>query len=298
MKELVIISGKGGTGKTSITACFATLAENRVVVDADVDAADLHLVLQPRIRVEREFQGGHVAVVDDDRCSACGQCLERCQFNAINEDFKVDPVACEGCGVCVHFCPEEAIDFPQRTCGKWFISDTPHGPLVHARLGIAEENSGLLVSLLRKEAKALAKEKSLDTLIVDGPPGIGCPVISSLTGAHAVLIITEPTLSGLHDLERVADLAAFFKVPAMVSVNKYDVNPEVTERIGAYCHEHGISLVGNIPYDRDVTRAMVAQQSLVDFSRGPAAAAVRRLWPEVSERLHAATKKVAKKNEK
>lgn len=291
MKELVVISGKGGTGKTSITACFATLAENRVVVDADVDAADLHLVLQPRIRVESEFQGGHVAVIEGDRCSACGQCLERCQFNAISEDFKVDPVACEGCGVCVHFCPEEAIDFPQRICGKWFISDTPHGPLVHARLGIAEENSGLLVSLLRKEAKTLAKEKSLDTLIVDGPPGIGCPVISSLTGAHAVLIITEPTLSGLHDLERVADLAAFFKVPAMVSVNKYDVNPGVTERIGAYCREHGIFLVENIPYDRDVTRAMVAQQSLVEFSRGPAAAAVRRLWQEVSERLHRATKK-------
>ena len=281
IKELVVLSGKGGTGKTSITACFATLAANRVVVDADVDAADLHLVLKPRIRKEEEFRGGHVAVIDEERCTACGQCLERCQFKAISEDFRVDPVACEGCGVCVHFCPEEAIDFPQRTCGRWFVSDTDHGPMVHARLGIAEENSGLLVNLLRKEAKALAQERELDTLIVDGPPGIGCPVISSLTGAGAVLIITEPTLSGLHDLERVAELAAFFKIPAMVAVNKYDVNAEVTERIGAYCREHGLNLVGTVPYDRDVTGAMVAQQSLVEFSRGPAAEAVRRLWGKV-----------------
>jgi len=285
IKELVVLSGKGGTGKTSITACFATLAENRVVVDADVDAADLHLVLKPRVRKEEEFRGGHVAVIDEERCTGCGQCLERCQFNAISDSFRVDPVACEGCGVCVHFCPEEAIDFPQRTCGRWFISDTDHGPLVHARLGIAEENSGLLVSLLRKEAKTLSEERGLDTLIVDGPPGIGCPVISSLTGADAVLIITEPTLSGLHDLERVAELAAFFKIPAMVAVNKYDVNTEVTERIGTYCHEHGLSLVGTIPYDRDVTGAMVAQQSLVEFSRGPAAGAVRRLWGKVFDKI-------------
>jgi len=291
MKEIVVLSGKGGTGKTSITACFSALAQNRVVVDADVDAADLHLVLQPRVRMKREFQGGHVAVIDGERCSKCGQCLERCQFNAISENFEVDAVACEGCGVCVHFCPDGAIHFPQRTCGNWFISDTPHGPLVHARLGIAQENSGLLVSLLRKEAKTLAKEKQLDTLIVDGPPGIGCPVIASLSGANAVLIITEPTLSGLHDLQRVADLAAFFKIPAMAAVNKYDINPEVTERIGAYCRAQDIILMGNIPYDRNVTAAMVAQQSLVEFSRGPAAAAVRRLWQDVSYRLYEDPKK-------
>ncbi len=286
VRELVVLSGKGGTGKTSITACFATLARNRVVVDADVDAADLHLVLRPRVRQEAEFAGGHVAVIDPERCTACGQCRERCQFDAIDADFRVDRVACEGCGVCVHFCPEKAIDFPQRICGKWFVSDTDHGPLVHARLGIAEENSGLLVNLLRKEAKALARKQGQDTIIVDGPPGIGCPVISSLTGAHAVLIITEPTLSGLHDLERVAELAAFFKIPAMVAVNRCDVNPDMAGRIGAYCHEHGLARVGEIPYDRDVTAAMVAQQSLVDFSRGPAARAVRDIWERVSEKIH------------
>jgi len=259
IRELVVLSGKGGTGKTSITACLATLARNRVVVDADVDAADLHLVLRPRILQETEFQGGHVAVIERERCTTCGQCRERCQFNAIGEDFRVDPVACEGCGVCVHFCPEEAIDFPRRTCGKWFVSETANGPMVHARLGIAEENSGLLVNLLRKEAKALARRKGIGTLIVDGPPGIGCPVISSLTGAHAVLIITEPTLSGLHDLERVAELAAFFKIPAMVAVNKYDVNTEISGRIGAYCRDRGLTWAGTIPYDRDVTAAMVAR---------------------------------------
>ncbi len=285
LRELVVLSGKGGTGKTSITACFATLAEKRVVVDADVDAADLHLVLKPRIRREAEFKGGHVAVIEEERCTACGQCRERCQFKAISDDFRVDPVACEGCGVCVHFCPEEAIAFPQRTCGKWFISDTDHGPLVHARLGIAEENSGLLVNLLRKEARALAKARGLPTIIVDGPPGIGCPVISALTGAGALLIITEPTLSGLHDLERVAELAAFFKIPAMVAVNKYDVNAEVTGRIDTYCREHELTLMGTIPYDRDVTGAMVAQQSLVEFSQGAAAASVRRLWDKVSSKF-------------
>ncbi len=285
IRELVVLSGKGGTGKTSITACFATLARNRVVVDADVDAADLHLVLRPRVRQETEFAGGHVAVIDPERCTTCGECRERCQFGAIDADFRVDRVACEGCGVCVHFCPAEAIDFPRRVCGRWFVSDTDHGPLVHARLGIAEENSGLLVNLLRKEAKALACRQGLNTIIVDGPPGIGCPVISSLTGAHAVLIITEPTLSGLHDLERVAELAAFFKIPAMVAVNRCDVNSDVTGRIGAYCREHGLTRVGEIPYDRDVTAAMVAQQSLVDFSTGPAARAVRALWDRVSEKL-------------
>ncbi len=285
IRELVVLSGKGGTGKTSITACFATLARNRVVVDADVDAADLHLVLGPRIRREAEFAGGHVAVIDPERCTACGQCRERCQFDAIDADFRVDRVACEGCGVCVHFCPEEAIEFPQRICGRWFVSDTEHGPLVHARLGIAEENSGLLVNLLRKEAKALASRQGLDTIIVDGPPGIGCPVISSLTGAHAVLIVTEPTLSGLHDLERVAELAAFFKVPAMVAVNRCDVNHGIARRIAAFCDEHGLDRVGEIPYDRDVTAAMVAQRSLVDFSSGPAARAVRGIWEQVSEKI-------------
>ncbi len=286
MKELVIISGKGGTGKTSITAGFAALAENKVIVDADVDAADLHLVLHPEVRRTTEFMGGHIAVIDSEKCTGCGECLQRCQFGAVSGDFRVDARACEGCGVCVHFCPEKAIAFPERVCGRWFVSETALGPMVHARLGIAEENSGLLVSLLRKEAKALAEERKLDTLIVDGPPGIGCPVISALTGADAVLIISEPTLSGLHDLERAANLAAFLKVPAMVCVNKYDINPAITERIEAFAARQGIRSVGRIPYDREVTAAMVALKNLVAHSDGPAATAVRGLWQAVSTQLH------------
>ena len=219
MKELTIISGKGGTGKTSITASFSSLAKNRVMVDADVDAADLHLVLAPAIRKQEPFLGGRKAVIASDRCTACGDCRQRCRFDAISDEFVVNRLSCEGCGVCVYFCPVKAIDFPRQVCGQWFVSDTAHGPLVHARLGIAEENSGLLVSLLRKEARTIAEQNGYEWIIVDGPPGIGCPVISSVTGAGGVLVVSEPTMSGLHDLKRVNELAAFLRVPAMVCVN-------------------------------------------------------------------------------
>lgn len=281
MKELTIISGKGGTGKTSITASFASLAEKKVIVDADVDAADLHLVLSPSVREEADFRGGHIAEIDNERCTACGECMERCQFHAISSDFVIDRIACEGCGVCVHFCPEDAIRFPQRTCGKWYVSDTRYGVMVHAKLGIAEENSGMLVSMLRKEAKGIAEKQGIETIIIDGPPGIGCPVIASVTGANAVLIITEPTLSGMHDMERVGKLADFMKIPAMVCVNKYDINPEISEKIRSYAERNNITYVGSVPYDRDVTSAMVAQKPLTEFSEGDAAKAVRKVWERV-----------------
>lgn len=278
---MTVISGKGGTGKTSIVASLASLAQKKVIVDADVDAADLHLVIPPDPRQQEDFKGGHIAEIDQELCTACGECRDRCKFDAISEDFVIDPVACEGCGVCVHFCPVEAINFPQRTCGTWSISDTRCGPMVHAKLGIAEENSGLLVSLLRKEAKELAEREGLDTIIVDGPPGIGCPVIASVTGASAVLVISEPTMSGMHDMERVGELAAFLKVPAMVCVNKYDINPEMSEKIKSYAVNHNMTFVGSVPYDRDVTAAMVAQQSLVDFSNGNASEAIKDVWKEI-----------------
>ncbi|MDM8552544.1 ATP-binding protein [Desulfobacterales bacterium HSG2] len=281
MKELTIISGKGGTGKTSITASFASLAEKKVIVDADVDAADLHLVLSPSVREEADFRGGHIAEIDNERCTACGECMERCQFHAISSDFVIDRIACEGCGVCVHFCPEDAIRFPQRICGKWYLSDTRYGVMVHAKLGIAEENSGMLVSMLRREAKGIAEKQGIETIIIDGPPGIGCPVIASVTGANAVLIITEPTLSGMHDMERVGKLTEFMKIPAMVCVNKYDINPEISEKIRSYAERNNIRYVGSVPYDRDVTSAMVAQKPLVDFSEGDAAKAVRQVWERV-----------------
>jgi len=282
MKELTVISGKGGTGKTSIVASFASLARKKVMVDADVDAADLHLVMPPEIIKEEQFQGGHIAQIDPDLCTECGECRERCKFDAISDDFVIDQIACEGCGVCVHFCPVDAIKFPQRTCGSWFISDTRHGPMVHAKLGIAEENSGLLVSLLRKEAKELAEKKGLNTIIVDGPPGIGCPVIASVTGANAVLVISEPTMSGMHDMKRVNELASFLKVPAMVCVNKFDINPEMSDQIKSYAEKNNMKYIGSIPYDRDVTAAMVAQQSLVDFSNGKGAEAIKKVWKEVT----------------
>jgi len=281
MKELTIISGKGGTGKTSVVASFAAIAENIVLADADVDAADLHLILAPEIKHEEDFKGGRTAQIDLETCTECGECLERCQFNAISPDFVVNRIDCEGCGVCVHFCPVEAIDFPQNICGKWYISDTRFGPMVHARLGIAEENSGLLVSLVRNQARVLAEDRGLDTIVVDGPPGIGCPVIASITGTSAVLIVTEPTLSGLHDLERVGGLAAHFKIPTLACVNKFDLNEEISDRIADYCARNHIELVGRIPYDTAVTYAMVAGKSIVEFSDGKVSDAIKEIWRKV-----------------
>ncbi|CAN2039163.1 (4Fe-4S)-binding protein [Candidatus Magnetomoraceae bacterium gMMP-15] len=285
MKELTIVSGKGGTGKTSIVASFARLAKNKVLVDADVDAADLHLVLPSTIQHEENFKGGSKASINLDICTECNECIERCQFDAISEDFIIDQLECEGCGVCVHFCPVDAIEFPRRICGKWFVSDTAEGPMVHARLGIAEENSGLLVSLVRQKAKELAEDQELETIIIDGPPGIGCPVIAATTGVNAVLIVTEPTLSGMHDLKRVGELAEFLKIPAMICINKYDLNPEISDQIINLGIEHNMEFLGKIPYDQDVTYAMVAGKSLVEYSNGSAAKAVKELWKKVESFL-------------
>ena len=286
MKELVIISGKGGTGKTSIVAAFAALAENKVLCDADVDAADLHLVTAPTIEEHHDFQAGHMAMIDQDKCTECDLCRTLCRWNAISEDYKIDPIACEGCGVCVYFCPEEAIDFPLNTCGEWFISDTRFGPMVHARLGIAEENSGKLVTLVRQEAKKLAEEKSLDLILTDGPPGIGCPVIASMGGASAVLIVTEPTVSGKHDMVRVAQLAAHFKVPGMICVNKFDLNPEETRIIEDVAREKDLTVLGRIPFDPIFTKAMVQGQTLFEYNTNSEAGnAVRKIWEELMVRV-------------
>ncbi len=282
MKELVIISGKGGTGKTSLTAAFAALAENMVLCDADVDAADLHLLMQPDFRQHADFLGGGIAEIDQDKCVQCGLCLELCRFDAISQDFVVDPIDCEGCGVCVDFCPEEAIAFPIQTCGEWYISGTRYGPMVHARLGIAEENSGKLVSLVRQESAKLAGEQHKDLIITDGPPGVGCPVIASIGGAAAVLIVTEPTVSGLHDMERVADLAAHFKVPAIACINKSDLNPEQTERIETLARDKGIEILGRIPFDPVFIKSMVQGQNVIEYSpESEIAGAIRLMWERI-----------------
>ncbi|MBW1695845.1 MAG: (4Fe-4S)-binding protein [Deltaproteobacteria bacterium] len=286
MKELVIISGKGGTGKTSLVAGFASLAENKALCDADVDAADLHLIMDPKIEERHDFKSGRKARIDPNRCTWCGLCRELCRFEAISEDFAVDPIACEGCGVCFYFCPEDAVEFPENTCGRWYLSKTRFGPMAHARLGIAEENSGKLVALIRQEGKKLAEKNGLDLLLTDGPPGIGCPVIASIGGATAVLIVAEPTVSGRHDMERVSDLAAFFRVPAMVCVNKFDLNPNQGEAIEAFARKKDVAVVGRIPFDPVFTRAMVEGKNIFEYdARSQAARAVRALWERVAERL-------------
>jgi MinD superfamily P-loop ATPase len=286
MKELIVISGKGGTGKTSIMAAFSSLAENMVLCDADVDAADLHLIMNPKVIQQTDFQSGNTAVINKDQCTECDLCREMCRFNAISADYKVNPIDCEGCGVCVHFCPEDAIDFPVSTCGEWFVSDTRFGPMVHARLGIAEENSGKLVTLVRQEARKLAEAKNLDLILTDGPPGVGCPVIASIGGANAVLIVTEPTVSGKHDMERVAQLAAHFKVPAMICVNKFDLNLELTRDIETYAEKKGLSCLGRIPFDPIFTKAMIQAQTVFEYDgRSTVGEAVRGTWQRLTEKL-------------
>ncbi len=286
MKELIIISGKGGTGKTSLIAAFASLAENKVLCDADVDAADLHLIMDPEVRKRHDFQSGNTAVIDQDKCTECGVCLDLCRWNAISNDFEVNPIECEGCGVCVHFCPEKAIDFPENTCGEWYISDTRFGPMVHARLGIAEENSGKLVSLVRQEARKLAEEKNLALILSDGPPGVGCPVIASIGGATAVLIVTEPTVSGKHDMERVVQLADHFKVPAMICVNKFDLNIELTRDIENFAKEKGLSCLGRIPFDPIFIKAMIRAQTIFEYNtESKVGQAIKEIWKGLADQL-------------
>jgi MinD superfamily P-loop ATPase len=307
VKELVVLSGKGGTGKTSVVSSFAALAacgENAVFADCDVDAADLHIILEPAVREEGAFSGGKLASVREAECIACGLCAELCAFGAISQTGPaatavVDPLACEGCSVCAHFCPVGAIDFAPVENGRWYISDTRFGPLAHAKLGIAEENSGKLAALVREKARALAREQGREIIVTDGPPGVGCPVISSVTGADLILVVTEPTRSGLHDLDRVLDLAAHFDIPALVAVNKADLNTDLAAEIERRAGEE--RLLGRIPYDRAVTDAQVKKKAVVEFNAArdnapgrdapedatSAAAEIRRLWEVVAARLDA-----------
>jgi len=291
MKELVVISGKGGTGKTSIVASFASLAKNAVFADCDVDAADLHLVLEPKMIQKSNFSGGKRAAIVVEKCSGCGKCQELCRFDAIHLDgegndvvdktFTVDPISCEGCKVCVEFCPVDAIEFNDRINGQWFISDTRFGPMVHAKLGIAEENSGKLVTLIRKEAKRIATEEEKNLIIIDGSPGIGCPVIASITGADFVLIVTEPTVSGEHDLGRVADLTAGFKIPTLVCVNKFDLNPDMARQIKEGARSRNIKVVGEIRYDEAFTKAQIMKATVIEYTGGRVSEEIKTLWRNV-----------------
>jgi MinD superfamily P-loop ATPase len=284
MKEIVILSGKGGTGKTSIVGSFAAMAQRKILVDCDVDAADLHLILKPAVREKHEFWSGQSAFIDRNKCTECGLCQTLCRFDAIH-DYAVDPVSCEGCGFCSHICPIQAITMKETMSGHWFISDTRYGPLVHAKLGIAQENSGKLVSQVRQKAKQLAENEGFDYIISDGPPGIGCPVISSLSGTNLALLVTEPSLSGIHDLERVIDVCNHFNVPAAVCVNKFDINESNTARIETYCADRGIEVVAKIHFDTIVTEAMVHGKPVIEYSGGRIAGEMKSLWENIQRKL-------------
>jgi MinD superfamily P-loop ATPase len=322
LKEMVVISGKGGTGKTSVLAAFAALSDRSVMADCDVDASDLHLVLTPEVERRTLFSGGVVARIDEDRCTACGACMEYCRYGAImrgggagrdrragNErsagtepgegpmqgagegrstppdagrSYTVDGFACEGCGVCAYICPDGAVIMTEETNGEWYVSRTRHGPMVHARLKPGAENSGKLVTIVRSEASRIAEEEGYPLVLIDGSPGIGCPVIASITGADLVLVVTEPTKSGIHDLERVIELTRHFGIPAVVAVNKSDINEDMTAVVEEYARSGNIALAGRIHYDPDVTRAQMEGMSVVEVSKGSAAEDIRTVW----ERVH------------
>ncbi len=266
MKQLTILSGKGGTGKTSITASFAVLAKNAVMADCDVDAPDLHMLLHPEIIKTQEFKGSKVAIIDETKCIKCGLCREKCVFNAISSNLNVDIVACEGCGVCTIVCPENAMTLAERVSGNAYVSKTKYGFMSHAILNPGESNSGKLVTLVRQNAKILAEKENQDFIIIDGSPGIGCPVIASITGVDAALVVTEPTMSGIHDLERVLKLLDHFNVTPFVCINMYDVNVDNTNKILSFCKENGIDVVGIIPFSPEVTEAMVNGKTIVEYS--------------------------------
>lgn len=283
MEEIVVISGKGGTGKTTLTASFAVLAGGEaVMVDADVDAANLSLVLTPQQLESHPFIASRRAVLYRERCTECALCRELCRFDAISESYQVDPLSCEGCTVCSRACPKEAIAMAEVVSGHWFLSETPYGKLVHARLEVAEENSGKLVTLLRNRARELAAAEEKKYLLIDGPPGIGCPVIASLSGAARALIVTEPTVAGLHDLQRVLAVCRHFEVPAVACINRCDLDKDNARAIEAYCNEESVKVAAKIPFYREVTEALVQGKPVVSYTCGPAAGDIVNLWQSIS----------------
>jgi len=288
MKQIVIISGKGGTGKTVITGAFAALARDKVMADCDVDAADLHLILDPEIKQSHVFRSGVTAFTHKELCEGCGVCRTVCRFEAVREDFTIDPISCEGCGFCSFACPQNAIEMKIDTSGKWFVSDTRFGPLVHARLGIAEENSGKLVSLVREKAKEIAEEKNYRWVIIDGSPGIGCPVIASITGVDCAVIVIEPTLSGLHDAKRVIDVTRYFNVPVKVIINKYDLNYDMTEKIERWSKDNNIQILGKIIFDKAVVESVVEGKTIIEYSNNQVTKTLSNIWKLLEEELEKA----------
>lgn len=283
MKKLAIISGKGGTGKTSLVGSFAVLAvKNAVLVDGDVDAANLSLITRPTLVEKYDFRASKVASIDPEKCESCGLCRELCRFEAISADYLVDPVSCEGCAFCFYACPHDAVVMEEKLSGQWFVSETPYGPLVHARLGIAEENSGKLVTTIRNKGQELAGVKGKEFLIIDGPPGIGCPVIASLSGVDAALAVTEPTVSGIHDLERVLAVCDHFGVPAAVCINRYDLGEAQSAIIEEYCRNKNIIMAGKIPFDKIFVEAMIQGVPVVEYKGGLISRKIAAVWEKFS----------------
>jgi MinD superfamily P-loop ATPase len=283
MKEITVISGKGGTGKTSFAGSFAALSSQAVFTDCDVDAANLSLLMRPVLEESHEFKASREAFIREDQCSRCGLCRELCRYGAISKDFQVDPLSCEGCGLCYHACPEEAISFDEVVSGQWFVSHTPYGPLVHARLGAGQENSGKLVTLVRNKAKEIARDNNSNCIITDGPPGIGCPVIASLSGASMALIVTEPSLSGVHDMERVLEVCRHFNIPAFVAINRYDLDEENTWKIEKYCQSQSVPVAGKVPFDKTVTEAMLKGLPIIEHSDGQVSKEIKNIWEELNK---------------
>lgn len=287
MKQLTILSGKGGTGKTTITASLAVLARTAILADCDVDAPDLHMLLHPEVIKTQEFKGSKIAVIDKTKCVNCGLCREKCRFDAITEAIEVDPVACEGCGVCAAICPEDAITMTERVSGYAHISKTKYGFMTHALLSPGEANSGKLVTLVRQNARVLSEKENSDLIIIDGPPGIGCPVIASVTGVDVSLVVTEPTMSGIHDLQRALQLLEHFSVTPLVCVNMHDINRDNTEKILRFCEENSIEVVGRIPFNLKVTEAMVDGKTIIEYSpESDVAKEIENLWKSCKDNFN------------
>ncbi|MHA2021240.1 MAG: nucleotide-binding protein [Candidatus Thorarchaeota archaeon] len=281
--EIAIVSGKGGTGKTTIAAAFTAISQNLVTADCDVDAPDLHILLQPETKKTEEFQSSKVALINQETCTECGLCVERCRFEAIDPP-KVNAIACEGCGVCAYVCPEKAVEMTPRISGFLYESMTRFGPMSHAKLLPGEGNSGKLVTEVRKQAQELARKNDQDITLIDGSPGIGCPVIATVSNTKLGVIVTEPTMSGIHDMERVMTLLERFRVHTMVIVNKYDLNPENTERIEEICAENGVDFLGTIPFDSVMTESMVAAKTLPEFDPNhKITRLLKSMWGKIAE---------------
>ncbi len=283
MKEIVVISGKGGTGKTSVVSGLAAIGPQKVLADCDVDAADLQLIMHPEVQFSHRFISGEIAAIDPEKCSECGLCLEYCRFQAISRDFQILEEHCEGCALCSHVCPEGAVSMSSRYCGDWYLSSTRFGPMVHASLGIGEENSGKLVTTVRKEAHRVAEDNGYDLVLVDGSPGIGCPVIASLTNADLALLVAEPSVSALGDLERVGELTSFFGIPSQCVINKADINPDLTQRIEDFCRRHSIRMAGRLPYDQRFTQAQIGGQSIVEYDADGLGRELEAIWDAIRE---------------